>query len=207
MKLDINQVKTLAETGDITSLQTYILGALEKSDVVTAVGTNAEVKSFLDSEKDKHHSVALETWKTNHLQGLLDEAVAKANPSETPEQKQIRELQDRLNAKEAAEQRSELRNKALTYATEKGIDPKFVTKHVDRFLADDEESTHGLFDELKTDIDSIVQAQVEAKLKVDARQTPGGASGAGGGKESFGASLAKQTTPNTPEGAEGHYFK
>ena len=207
MKLDINQVKTLAETGDITSLQTYIIGALEKQDVLTAVGTNAEVKSLLDSEKDKHHAVALETWKTNHLQGLLDEAVAKANPSETPEQKQIRELQDRLNAKEAAEKRSELRNKALSYATEKGIDPKFVTKHVDRFLGEDEQTTTGLFDELKTDIDSIVQAQVEAKLKGDARQTPGGAAGAGNGKESFGASLAKQTSPNTPEGAEGHYFK
>ena len=62
MKIEIEQLKTLAENGDKAALESYILSSIEKSDVETVTATNAEVKSYFDSEKDKHTTAALNTW-------------------------------------------------------------------------------------------------------------------------------------------------
>lgn len=37
------------------------------------INTDKDFKSFMDSEKDKYNSKALETWKQNNLQSLIDE--------------------------------------------------------------------------------------------------------------------------------------
>lgn len=203
MKIELERVKSLVESGDTTSLNAYILASLEKSDVVVAANTNAEVKSFLDSEKDKHHGTALETWKSNHLQGLLDEAVSKANPSETPEQKQIRELTERIEQKDKAEAQFKMKEDLLSYAKEKQFDLGFAAKHGHLFLGEDLEASKEAFGAFNSEIDAIVQSKVEATLKGNARNNPGGSTGAGSGGESFGKQLAKQTVQ---EPTQSNYF-
>ena len=181
MKVDFEALKALVEAGDKSAFEKHVFEALEKGDVQSAAKANKDVMSEIDSVKDTHHKTALETWKTNNLETLINDEVAKRNPQETPEQKQIRELQERLDAKEKAEQRSKLREKALTYMTEKGYDGKFATKYVDRFLADDESATNATLDEFKKDFDSVVQAQVDSKFKSSGRDIdkPGGGSSEG----------------------------
>lgn len=205
MNINFEQVKQLAESGDQAAFEKYVYSALEKSDLESAVTANAVVKSFLDSEKDKHHNTALETWKKNHLQGLIDDAVSKANPQETPEQKRIRELEEKIEKSEKAEKLSALKAKALEHATKQGLPSKFATKYIERFLGDDETVTATTLDELKTDLDEVVQSEVEEKLKGNARGV-GGGTGGGNSKPSIGEKLAKQNINNKAEEAQKHFF-
>ena len=53
-----------------------------------------DFKSYLDSIKDKHFDKALETWKTNNLQTIINNEVLKATgKKKTPEQLRIEELE------------------------------------------------------------------------------------------------------------------
>lgn len=180
MKINFEQLKTLVEAGDEKAFSNHIFGALEKGDLLAAVTVNTEVKSEFDSEKDKHQSTALETWKENNLQGLIDAAVSKANPTETPEQKRIRELEEKIEENERKEKVAAMKEKALEHVSKNGLNLKFASKYVDRFLGDDETVTASALDELKTDLDAIVSEQVEAKFKANGRDINTGTGGTGG---------------------------
>lgn len=177
MIIDLDQLKTLVEAGDKTALETHIYKALEKGDVSKAITANAAVKSDLDSEKDKHHNTALETWKSNNLQGLIDDAVKKANPTETPEQKRIRELEEKIANNEKKEKLTALKEKALEHVSNNGLPMKFATKYINRFLEDDENLTATALDELKSDLDAIVAEQVDAKFRENGGTPPPGGNG------------------------------
>lgn len=179
MIIDLDQLKTLVEAGDKTALETHIYKALEKGDVSKAITANAAVKSDLDSEKDKHHNTALETWKTNNLQGLIDNAVKAANPTETPEQKRIRELEEKISNNEKKEKLNALKEKAMEHVSSNGLPLKFATKYINRFLEDDENLTATALDELKSDLDAIVAEQIDAKFKENGGTPPPGGSGSG----------------------------
>lgn len=180
LKIDIEQLKTLVESGDKTALESHIYTALEKEDVALVQSVNSDVRSALDTEKDKHHNKALETWKTNNLKGLIDDAVAKANPTETPEQKRIRELEEKIANNEKREKVAELKEKALEHVTNNGLPLKFATKYISRFLEEDETVTTSTLDELKNDLDALVTEQVEAKFKDNGRDIDKGGSGSTG---------------------------
>lgn len=205
MQVNFEELKALVEAGDKSAFEQHIFKSLEKGDVLTAATANAAVKSELDSEKDKHHNTALETWKSNHLQSLIDEAVSKANPEETPLEKEVRALKEQLERKDKEAKLSELKAKALEHATKQGLPTKFATKYIDRFLGDDETVTTSTLDELKADLDEVVQAQVEEKLKGNARGV-GGGTGANSEKPSIGAKLAKQNSNNKAEEAQKAFF-
>lgn len=206
MQLNIEELKALIEAGDKSAIEQHIFKSLEKGDVILAASHNVLVKSELDSEKDKHHNTALQTWKDNNLQTLIDEEVVKRNPQETPEQKRIRELEEKLQKQELDAKRSALKETALSYATDKGYDAKFATKYIEKFLADDETATNAALDELKTDLDAIVQAQVEETLKANSRSGAGGGSGSGGEETSLGKRLATENNNNKTKDAQDAFF-
>lgn len=184
MNLDFDQLKTLVEAGDKSAFTQHIYNVLEKGDILTAATTNTTVKSELDSEKDKHYNTALETWKTNNLTKIIDEEVAKRNPTETPEQKMIAELQKKFDDSENARKRQELMNVALGVATDKGL-PKGI---LDKLLGDDETATLANIEAFATEYNTTVQAAVEAKFKTGGREP-----GKGDNKIESGAALfAKQ---------------
>ncbi|MGE7111236.1 DUF4355 domain-containing protein [Lysinibacillus sp. NPDC047702] len=204
MQINFETLKTLVEAGDKSAFEKHIFESLEKGDVVAAASHNALVKSELDSEKDKHHNTALETWKTNQLQMLIDEEVSKRNPQETPEQKRIRELEEKLANQEKENARKTLRENAVKYATGNGHDVTFATKWIDKLLGDDETATNATLDDFKTDFDALVQAQVEEKLK-GANRNPGGGSG-GGADLSTGARVAQQNQNKNAEEQQKTFF-
>lgn len=192
MQVNIYELKTLIEAGDKSAIEQHILKSLEKGDIVSAAAVNTQVKSELDSEKGKHESVALQTWKENNLQTLIDEAVKASNPSETPEQKEIRELKERIEKSEKDAARSALKAKALEHATKEGLPSAFATKHIERFLGDDETITTSTLNELKSDLDALVQAGVEEKLK-GSKRDPRSGGGDGADELSYGKKLADQS--------------
>lgn len=179
MKIDLNKFKELVEAGDNSALEKHIQESLERGDLVAAAATNKDFRSELDSVKDTHHKTALETWKSNHLNQLVEEEVKKRNPpEETPEQKRIRELEEKIANGEKATQRAELKNKAMAYATDNKLPAQFASKYIERFLGDDESSTTATLSELKADLDALINDGVNSKFKENGREVPSGNPGA-----------------------------
>lgn len=162
--MELKDVKEYLEQQKENQEVKAYLQDLSKIDVArmqTEIESNQDIKSWLDSEKDKHFNKGLDTWKNNNLQKLIDDAISKANPAETPEQKQIRELTERLNKKEAEEKRQILMNKALLKADEKKL-PKEIVSY---FLGDDEEQTDQNLTKLEEIFNQHITSAVEERLK------------------------------------------
>jgi hypothetical protein len=83
---------------------------------------------------DAYHSKGLETWKEKNLQKLIDEAcskavgeaIKKANPQETAEQKRIRELEASFELEKKGRAKEALRNKMLQKLAERNIPSEFA---------------------------------------------------------------------------------
>lgn len=160
-------------------VKAYLLGLnpITVEGVKKFVAESAEGKAWLDSEKDKHSSKSLETWKTNNLQKLIDEEVAKRNPAKTPEQIELEKLRKEIEDERKSRTRQELVNKALKVADEKQL-PKGV---IDFFIAENEEDTLANLTKLEEEYSKSVQAAVDAKFKAGGRDIePGGGSGGSG---------------------------
>lgn len=137
--MTIQEIQTYLETNkEQDDVKTYLQGlkSVTVEDVNNYVSTDDGMK-WLSKHNDSFFNKGLETWKQNNLKTIIDEAISKANPKETPEQKQIRELTERLNKKEADEKRQTLLNKSYVLAVEKKL-PKDILEH---FLGDDEQTT------------------------------------------------------------------
>lgn len=150
------------------------------------VNQNDEAKKWLQSLTDSRVTEAIKTYEKKTLPKKLEEEIAKRYPPETPEQKQIRELQQKLEQIEQEKIRESLRNKALSVATEKQL----PTKLIDFFVGQDEETTLknlSIFEEVFA---SAVQQAVEAKFKEHGRQIDQGNNGGGGAIDI--ASLAQE---------------
>lgn len=201
MKIEIEQLKTLVENGDKAALESYILKGLEKGDMPSVLSANADVKSFFDSEKDKHHNTALETWKSNHLDSLVDAKVKELNPELTEEQKRIAALEKALEDQKSEAQREKLTNFAMKQAAEKGL----PTDLINFFLATDEESTAANLTKFGEVLTGAVQDGVDAKFKEAGRDINRSTEGEGG---DFGAKLAKNSSENVAgaEKAQENYF-
>ncbi|WP_035350968.1 DUF4355 domain-containing protein [Fictibacillus gelatini] len=135
-------------------------------DVVQAfVNENQDAKKWLQSLTDSRVTDAIKTYETKTLPKKLEEEIAKRFPPETPEQKQIREMQQQLEKIQQEKVRESLRNKALSVATEKQL----PTKLVDFFIGQDEDSTVqnlAMFEEV---FSAAVQQAVESKFKEGGR--------------------------------------
>lgn len=159
--MDLNEVKSFIEQNSQNEeVQNYI-GGLMTPDRVNSYLDTEEGKKILQPKLDSYFSKGLETFKTKTMPGLIEEEVAKRNPQETEEQKQIRELTERLNKKEADEKRQVTKNHALTYANGK----KLPVDIIDFFLGDDEEITTTNLTKLEEILNKYVTAAVEERLK------------------------------------------
>lgn len=125
------------------------------------VATNKEYKAFLDSEKDKHYSKALETWKANNLEKIINEEIRKRNPTKDEKDIALEELQRKIEAMEKEKQYEKLKNVALKQATEK----KLPSELVDYFIGQDEDSTINNLTKLEEVFNSKLETVVQERLK------------------------------------------
>jgi hypothetical protein len=120
-----------------------------------------EGKSMLDSIKDKHFAKALDTWKTNNLPKIKEQWEAE-HSNLSPEQQQLKDLQNKIASMEQEKNYETLKNKALTYANDNHIP---VNGIIDMFVGKDEESTKANLNKLNEIFNTSVQAAVEERLK------------------------------------------
>jgi exonuclease VII large subunit len=136
------------------------------------------VKEWLDTDDgkrliqpmlDSYHSKCLESWKTNNLDKMVEELHNKKHPPEDDRDKQIRELNERLDRADREKARAERRTIALQKMSEK----KLPVELVDRFIGDDEPTTNALIEEFEkiytSTVNELVTAEVEKRFKEHGR--------------------------------------
>lgn len=134
-----------------------------------------EFKSYLDSIKDTHFNKALETWKSNNLQTIINDEVLKATgKKKTPEQLKIEELEKQFNEQKAKAERAETIAKYKDVLAEK----KIPMEMIDYFLTDNEETTNTRIDNFTTYVEGMVSSGVKEQISAG-NYTPPGENGAG----------------------------
>lgn len=122
-------------------------------------------KNILKPLNDKHFNKAIETWKQNNLESIVEDELVKRNPGETEDQKRIRKLEQKLQEAETKERRMRLESYAKETALQKGI----PTDIVGYFVADDEETTDANLETLSRTLSEMVQLQVKNRFKEGGR--------------------------------------
>lgn len=165
--------KNMAEGADLEEAKKLVKGTnlpQSKEDAAKLVESNQFLKSELDSRVSKSVENATERFKENKLPDILKEEREKIrkelNPEETPEQKRIRELEEKLGEKDKIEQlnqkKLELREKAKAYAEEKGI--QYDVTKAEKFAQFGDDAEQVMQDSIDY-IDSYSKGLLDSKLK------------------------------------------
>ena len=136
------------------------------------VNTDKDFKSFVDSLKDQHLNKGLETWKTNHLQSLIDEKIKELYPEDDPKDTELVKLKQEMENMKKEKIKEQLTNKALKTATEKGL----PTDLVDYFIGQDEETTNKNLETLEKVFTDKLETTVKERLKDNSYTPPSGGS-------------------------------
>lgn len=165
--MDLQEVKTYLETNSQDAAVVEYLSELKKptAEVVNSYLDSQEGVKLLQPRLDSHFSKGLQTWKDNNLSKLIDEEVAKRNPGETPEQKEIRELKAQLEQDKAERLKEKLTNVAMKKANELGL-PLDLVQH---FIGADEDSTNSNLENFNSAFQTALQTQVDSKFKQNGR--------------------------------------
>lgn len=155
----------------------------ENPSIITEVLTDTHVEGYLATEQgkkflqpklDRYFNKGLDSWKEKNLNNLVNDEVSKRYPNETPEQKRIRELEQKLEAQQMEVLRKELGLKATSFATEFGV-PSSLAGY---FVGDTEESTRANLerfrDEYKTQLDSAIAEKTKGHTPTVPTQTQQG---------------------------------
>lgn len=118
-------------------------------------------KNFIQPELDRFFSKGLESWKVNNLDKIVSEKVAELNPQETPEQKRIRELEEKLSRQEMNTKQQSLKNLAINYLSEK----KLPTSIADYLKADTEEGVRNAINNLEIEWTVALDGAVSSRFK------------------------------------------
>lgn len=156
--------------------KSLIDGGLTLDAFKEKIANDKSFKSFMDSENDKYYSKALETWKSNNLQTIINDEVLKATgKKKTPEQIQIEELQKKFEAQEKENTRLKNESTVKSMLSEAGFDP---SKALEFFNIDDMENMETRIGNFKALIDEKTQAGIKDAI-ASGSYTPPGENGGG----------------------------
>ena len=138
---------------------------LEELKVI--INENEGFKAWLSSEKDRHFSTSLNTWKENNLSKEVDKEISKRYPEETAEQKKLRDLELKLQAMEQESKMKEIKANTMKVINDKQLDSEIL----DFVLSDNEEVTIAKIDKFEGLIERLANKRLEEKYK-NANTTP-----------------------------------
>ena len=161
--------KFMEENKSNEELKTYLQGLVTVDGVQKFLHETEEGKRLLDSDRDKYLTKGVDTWKANNLQKEIDKRILALYPEETPEKKQLRELNVKIEKMESEKQKEVLKNKALTIAADKKLP---ITKIVDLFIAENEEATVANIGRFEEIFGTSVQSAVDERLKSNGYTPP-----------------------------------
>lgn len=124
-----------------------------------------EFKAFLDSEKDKYSAkainTALENYKKKELPKVIADEIAKAKGEpQTEQEKQLLELQKKIEIMEKEKARAEMTSKYKSVLSEKSIPVDMI----DFLLAGDDDTTISNIDLFEKAMNKYVEDKVIERL-------------------------------------------
>lgn len=140
---------------------------LTLEELKNIINSNEGFKAWLSSEKDRHFSNSLNTWKENNLSKEVEKEISKRYPAETEEQKKLRDLELKLQAMEQESRMKEIRANTMKVINDKKLDSEVL----DFVLSDNEEVTVANIDKLENLIERLATQRLEEKYK-NANTTP-----------------------------------
>lgn len=191
----LEKIKNAKDDEDVNSLlggtdieETFKTSGLTLDAFKEKMKTDKDFKAYIESENDKYHNKALDTWKKNNLEKELEPFIQEKYPDlvTDPVKKELMEMKKELEKERAANARKDLLTEAIKYANEK----KLPTGFVDKFLGEDLDSTKVNLDGFATDWSKGLETMVNEKMK-SSSYIPGGTD-PNGNKVSIGASIAQQ---------------
>lgn len=161
----INDVEETADIDEILKNTEIYKAGRSVDSFKELIKSDKDFMALMDSEKDTHHSKALETWKKNNLQKLIDAEILKNNPKKSPLELRLETLEKEYAAEKEARAKAEMIAKVKDTLVEKNI-PLQAT---DWLITGDVETTQAnitLFENvMKNYIDTNVNAEVEKRFK------------------------------------------
>ena len=132
------------------------------------------LNKLLESDKslqglfDKKVTTGIENFKKNGMQKIIEaEVLKRTGKNETPEQKEIRELKERLDKADKEKAKAEMISKYKDVLTEK----KIPSKMIDFLLAQDDETTEANIELFENSMKQYIETGIKAKLG-DSEYTP-----------------------------------
>lgn len=174
--MDINEVKQFIESNKTNEeLQSYLQGlnSISVEGIEQYIQSDKDAKSWFDSTVDKRSTKSLETWKTNHLESLLDVEIKKRFPAKDEKEIEMEKLRAEVENMKLEKQRERLTSQAIKIASEK----KLPLQLVDFFIGADESTTTANLTAFEQSIQMAVQQQVEQRLKGDGYTPPADSTG------------------------------
>jgi hypothetical protein len=190
----LEKIKSVKDDEDVNSLlggtdieETFKASGLTLDAFKEKMKSDKDFKAYIESENDKYHNKALDTWKKNNLEKELEPFIQTKYPDlvKDPTQKKLLELEKELEKERKTNARKDLLAEATKYALEKKLPVGFV----DKFLGEDLDKTKANLDGFATDWSKGLETMVNEKMK-SSSYVPG--KGADGNPVSIGASIAAQ---------------
>lgn len=121
------------------------------------LASNKEIQGLVDQKVTK----GIETFKTNSMERLIEaEVLKRTNKEETPEQKAIRELQEKLTNMEKEKTKAEMASKFKDTLAEKKIPGDMINF----MLGDDDETTNANITLFEKSMKDYIDNQVNERL-------------------------------------------
>ena len=169
----MNKAELLAlinEVDDNADIDEIILSNGFAKPITDVEGLN----KLLESDKslqglfDKKVTTGIENFKKNGMQKLIEaEVLKRTGKNETPEQKEIRELKERLDKADKEKAKAEMISKYKDVLTEK----KIPSNMIDFLLAQDDETTEANIELFENSMKQYIETGIKAKLG-DSEYTP-----------------------------------
>ena len=158
------------EADDSADIDEIILSNGFAKPITDVEGLN----KLLESDKslqglfDKKVTTGIENFKKNGMQKIIEaEVLKRTGKNETPEQKEIRELKERLDKADKEKAKAEMISKYKDVLTEK----KIPSKMIDFLLAQDDETTEANIELFENSMKQYIETGIKAKLG-DSEYTP-----------------------------------
>lgn len=169
----MNKTELLAlinEVDDNADIDEIILSNGFAKPITDVEGLN----KLLESDKslqglfDKKVTTGIENFKKNGMQKIIEaEVLKRTGKNETPEQKEIRELKERLDKADKEKAKAEMISKYKDVLTEK----KIPSNMIDFLLAQDDETTEANIELFENSMKQYIETGIKAKLG-DSEYTP-----------------------------------
>ncbi|MCY9096363.1 DUF4355 domain-containing protein [Bacillus inaquosorum] len=142
MELTLEMVKEfLDENKESEEVKSYLqdFKKLTVDEISELTSTNSELAAWLDSEKDKHHSTALNTFKKKTMPKLFEEKLKEMNPQKDEKDLAIEKMQAQINKMQQEKLKESLKGSAYKFASENDL-PQDLIDYFISIQSDDAES-------------------------------------------------------------------